>query len=138
MEILSLINENGDKKYIGYTDNQSIVRAFIEIINLTNKESEVWIDELDSLTTVRKIKPYELSHPRNQWSVYNVITMIKTKNGMNLEHRMDILHSSYNNNAVKNFVYDYFSEFEGIHVELIEQKLDNLDTALEGYIVVND
>lgn len=138
MKILSLIDENGDKNYIGYTGNQNVIKAFIEITYLTNRESEVWVDELDDLTTARRITSYELSFPRNQWSIYKVVTTITTKNGIKLEHKMGVLHSAYSDNAVKNFVYEYFSEFEGIHVELIEQKLDNLDIVLDGYMVVDE
>lgn len=138
MKILSLIDENGNENYIGYTENQNVIKAFTEITYLTNRESEVWVNELDDLTTVRRITPYELSSPRNQWSIYNVTTTIVTKNGMKLEHKMDVLHSAYSDNAVKNFVYEYFSEFDGVHVELIEQKLDNLDVILDGYVVVNE
>lgn len=138
MKILSLIDENGNKNYIGYTGNKNVVKAFTEITYLTNRDLEVWIDELDGLTTARRITPYELSSPRNQWSIYNVITTIVTKNGMKLEHKMDVLHSAYSDNVVKTFVYEYFSEFDGVHVELIEQKLDNLDVILDRYVAVNE
>lgn len=142
MKILSLIDENGDKNYIGYTGNQNVVKSFTEITYLTNRDSEVWVEELDDLTTIRSITPYELSYSRNQWSIYQVSANIHTKDGWKLEPKIDILHSSYNENIVKVHIYEYISkEFssiikgEVIDIEVVEKKLDNLDATLKGYVV---
>lgn len=144
MKIISII-DGDNKNYMGFTDNENVVSVIAEISYLTNRECDVREVKLEDLTTIKKISNYDLFFPRNHWSIYQVSANINTKDGWKLEHKIDILHSSYNETIVKMHVYEHIiKEFssiineEGIDIEVVEQKLNNLDTTLKGYVVENN